>query len=53
MKVLALGATGHIGSAVVSHLTLEGHDVVPLVKDAAALHPDMPVRVGDLADPAS
>ncbi|MGW8351909.1 NAD-dependent epimerase/dehydratase family protein [Streptomyces wedmorensis] len=53
MKVLVLGATGYIGSAVVSRLTLEGHDVVPLVKNAAALHPDAPVRVGDLTDPAS
>ncbi|MEU3828878.1 NAD-dependent epimerase/dehydratase family protein [Streptomyces sp. SID161] len=53
MRVLVLGATGYIGSAVVSRLTLEGHDVVPLVKDAAALHPDVPVRVGDLTDPAS
>lgn len=53
MKVLVLGATGYIGSAVVSRLTLEGHDVVPLVKNAAALHPDAPVRVGDLTDPQS
>ncbi|MFD3531931.1 NAD-dependent epimerase/dehydratase family protein [Streptomyces sp. NPDC058664] len=53
MKVLVLGATGYIGSAVVSCLTLEGHDVVPLVKDAAALNPDVSVRVGDLTDPAS
>ncbi|MFE4631983.1 NAD-dependent epimerase/dehydratase family protein [Streptomyces sp. NPDC056773] len=53
MKVLVLGATGYIGSAVVSRLTLEGHEVVPLVKHAAALHPDTPVRVGDLTDPAS
>ncbi|MFF5505194.1 NAD-dependent epimerase/dehydratase family protein [Streptomyces roseolus] len=53
MRVLVLGATGYIGSAVVSCLTREGHDVVPLVKDAAASHPDVPVRVGDLADPAS
>ncbi|MFE9403471.1 NAD-dependent epimerase/dehydratase family protein [Streptomyces sp. NPDC006530] len=53
MKVLVLGATGYIGSAVVSKLTLAGHDVVPLVKNAAAPHPDTPVRVGNLADPAS
>ncbi|MEX0170308.1 NAD-dependent epimerase/dehydratase family protein [Streptomyces sp. LMG1-1-1.1] len=53
MKVLVLGATGYIGSAVVSRLTREGHDVVPLVKNAASLHPDVPVRVGDLTDPAS
>lgn len=53
MKVLVLGATGYIGSAVVSRLTREGHDVLPLVKDAGALHPDVPVRVGDLTDPAS
>ncbi|MEU6667918.1 NAD-dependent epimerase/dehydratase family protein [Streptomyces sp. NPDC046727] len=53
MRILVLGATGYIGSAVVSQLTLAGHDVVPLVKDAAALHPDVPVRVGDLTDPAS
>ncbi|MFD0370315.1 NAD-dependent epimerase/dehydratase family protein [Streptomyces sp. NPDC127114] len=53
MRVLVLGATGYIGSAVVARLTLEGHDVVPLVKDATAWDPDVPVRVGDLADPAS
>ncbi|MEL3951509.1 MULTISPECIES: NAD-dependent epimerase/dehydratase family protein [Streptomyces] len=53
MKVLVLGATGYIGSAVVARLTREGHDVVPLVKNAAGLHPDTPVRVGDLADPSS
>ncbi|MFI8961088.1 NAD-dependent epimerase/dehydratase family protein [Streptomyces sp. NPDC053493] len=53
MKVLVLGATGYIGSAVVSRLTLEGHDVVPLVKDASALGADVPVRVGDLTDPDS
>ncbi|MFF0747508.1 NAD-dependent epimerase/dehydratase family protein [Streptomyces sp. NPDC004267] len=53
MKVLVLGATGYIGSAVVARLTLEGHDVVPLVRDALALAPDVPVKVGDLADPES
>ncbi|MGA5192852.1 NAD-dependent epimerase/dehydratase family protein [Streptomyces exfoliatus] len=53
MKVLVLGATGYIGSAVVARLTLDGHAVVPLVKDAASLYPDVPVRVGDLGDPAS
>ncbi|WP_030788220.1 NAD-dependent epimerase/dehydratase family protein [Streptomyces sp. NRRL S-920] len=53
MKVLVLGATGYIGSAVTACLTREGHEVVPLVKNAAELHPDIPVRVGDLTDPAS
>ncbi|MEU3503861.1 NAD-dependent epimerase/dehydratase family protein [Streptomyces hundungensis] len=52
MKVLVLGATGYIGSAVASQLTREGHDVVPLVKNKAA-HPETAVRVGDLTDPAS
>ena len=51
--ILVTGATGYIGSAVVARLTRQGHDVVPLVKNAAGLHPDTPVRVGDLADPSS
>lgn len=51
MKVLLLGATGYIGSAVTKRLTLDGHDVVPLVR--AVTDADTPVRVGDLTDPES
>ncbi|MFC8510009.1 NAD-dependent epimerase/dehydratase family protein [Streptomyces sp. NPDC057411] len=53
VRVLVLGATGYIGSAVVEGLALAGHDVVRLVKDAARFAPDVPARVGDLTDPAS
>ncbi|MER8041579.1 NAD-dependent epimerase/dehydratase family protein [Streptomyces sp. NPDC094032] len=53
MKVLVLGATGYIGSAVVERLAHAGHDVVRLAKDAGRFGPDVPVRLGDLTDPAS
>ncbi|MEU4346170.1 NAD-dependent epimerase/dehydratase family protein [Streptomyces sp. NPDC023838] len=53
MKVLVLGSTGYIGSAVVRRLTAEGHQVVHLAKDADRLPAGAPGLVGDLADPAS
>ncbi|GGW14128.1 hypothetical protein GCM10018980_13670 [Streptomyces capoamus] len=53
MKVLVLGSTGYIGSAVVRRLTAEGHQVVHLVKDATRLPAEAQALVGDLADPAS
>ncbi|GAA3506945.1 NAD-dependent epimerase/dehydratase family protein [Streptomyces showdoensis] len=53
MRVLVLGATGYIGSAVVEQLTRAGHEAIRLVKDAGRLGPGVPVRVGDLTDPAS
>lgn len=56
MKVLVLGATGYIGSAVAERLRAEGHQVLGLARSAeaeqrvkAAGH--QPVR-GDVADPA-
>ncbi|MFI8456709.1 NAD-dependent epimerase/dehydratase family protein [Kitasatospora sp. NPDC085464] len=53
MKVLVLGSTGYIGSAVTRRLTADGHQVVHFVKDAGRLGPDAASRVGDLGDPAS
>ncbi|MGO4634165.1 NAD-dependent epimerase/dehydratase family protein [Streptomyces sp. 2RAF24] len=53
MRVLVLGATGYIGSAVVERLAHAGHEVIRLVKDAGRVAPGVPARVGDLADPAS
>jgi nucleoside-diphosphate-sugar epimerase len=55
MKILVIGATGYIGSAVSERLRAAGHHVVALVRSADA--PDVPpgveVRLGDLADPDS
>jgi uncharacterized protein (TIGR02246 family) len=69
MKVLLLGATGYVGSAVADHLTRHGHEVVELNrgdrrtdKRSGPDHPDHPEhagrprreqRVGDLTDPGS
>ncbi|MEU9128392.1 NAD-dependent epimerase/dehydratase family protein [Kitasatospora sp. NPDC048540] len=53
MKVLVLGSTGYIGSAVVRQLMADGHQVVHFVKDAERIGPDAASRVGDLRDPAS
>ncbi|MEU6238052.1 NAD-dependent epimerase/dehydratase family protein, partial [Kitasatospora sp. NPDC047058] len=53
MKVLVLGSTGYIGSAVARRLTADGHEVVHFVKEAGRVAPGVPSRVGDLADPAS
>ncbi|PKV83270.1 SgcJ/EcaC family oxidoreductase [Streptomyces sp. TLI_146] len=52
MKVLLIGASGYIGSAVSAHLADAGHQVVALVR---ADRPDAghEQRVGDLTDPAS
>ncbi|WP_329395150.1 SgcJ/EcaC family oxidoreductase [Streptomyces melanogenes] len=52
MKVLLIGASGYIGSAVSAHLADAGHQVVALVR---ANRPDagLEQRVGDLTDPAS
>ncbi|WP_189921576.1 NAD-dependent epimerase/dehydratase family protein [Kitasatospora xanthocidica] len=53
MKVLVLGSTGYVGSAVARRLTADGHQVVHFVRDAGRFAPEVPVRVGDLADPDS
>nr|BFE86273.1 NAD-dependent epimerase/dehydratase family protein [Planobispora longispora] len=57
MKVLVLGATGYIGSAVAGRLAERGHEVVALVRPKAGESRTVPgaaeVRYGDLTDPAS
>ncbi|HEY3006160.1 MAG TPA: NAD-dependent epimerase/dehydratase family protein [Kribbellaceae bacterium] len=52
MKVLVIGATGYIGSAVVERLRTAGHEPVAVSRDP---RPDAPVetRQGDLGDPAA
>lgn len=51
MKVLVLGGTGYIGSAVVSSLRSAGHDAVPVSRTPDPSDPSS--LSGDLADPAS
>jgi nucleoside-diphosphate-sugar epimerase len=50
MKVLVLGATGYIGSAVTDALERGGHEVVALTRTATGA---LNERVGDLTHPAS
>ncbi|MEH1126741.1 SgcJ/EcaC family oxidoreductase [Micromonospora sp. CPCC 206061] len=52
MKVLLLGATGYIGSAVADHVTSHGHEVVELARGNGD-RPGRERRIGDLADPDS
>ncbi|GAA3444072.1 NAD-dependent epimerase/dehydratase family protein [Planomonospora venezuelensis] len=57
MKVLVLGATGYIGSAVTGRLAERGHQVVALVRPKNDETRTVPgaaeVRHGDVTDPAS
>ncbi|MEW1914688.1 NAD-dependent epimerase/dehydratase family protein [Kitasatospora sp. NPDC085895] len=53
MKVLVLGSTGYIGSAVVQRFAAHGHQVIRFVREDGRLSAGEPTRVGDLADPAS
>ncbi|MCP2324452.1 nucleoside-diphosphate-sugar epimerase [Hamadaea flava] len=50
MKVLVIGATGYIGSAVARKLRERGHEVVALTREAAA-GSAYEVRIGDLTRP--
>jgi nucleoside-diphosphate-sugar epimerase len=52
MKVLVIGGTGYIGSAVVRRLSEAGHEPVVLVRDPDR-RPAAPSRTGDLTDPVS
>ncbi|MDI2127690.1 NAD-dependent epimerase/dehydratase family protein [Yinghuangia seranimata] len=55
MKVLVLGSTGYIGTAVTRRLTQDGHTVVPFLKTGTTLPPEpgLDVRLGNLTDPDS
>ncbi|PWN01624.1 hypothetical protein DJ010_16365 [Nocardioides silvaticus] len=52
MKILVIGGTGYIGSAVVRRLSEAGHEPLVLVRDPDE-RPAAPSRTGDLTDPAS
>ena len=51
MKLLHIGSTGYIGSAVSRALTQAGHDVVGLLRpsEGGSLS-DHRIRIGDLTD---
>jgi uncharacterized protein YbjT (DUF2867 family) len=57
MKVLVIGATGNVGSAVVAELQTRGAEVRALVRKQSATEDKMPASVeiaaGDLLDPVS
>jgi len=54
MKLLHIGSTGYIGSAVRRSLVDAGHDIVDLLRPSeAGTLTDRRIRTGDLADPAS
>ena len=53
MKVLVIGGTGYIGSAVVRRLRSAGHEPVVLVRDPGHAHAALLHRVGDLTAPGS
>ncbi|MEV5554111.1 NAD-dependent epimerase/dehydratase family protein [Nonomuraea wenchangensis] len=57
MRVLVIGATGYIGSAVVERLIAGGHEVTAYVRPAADGARRVPAaageRYGDLSDPAA
>ncbi|MCP2336015.1 NAD-dependent epimerase/dehydratase family protein [Actinomadura rupiterrae] len=54
MRVLVIGATGYVGSALAERLAGEGHEVVALARPGRASVPGAAeVRTGDLADPAA
>ncbi|WP_018350341.1 NAD-dependent epimerase/dehydratase family protein [Longispora albida] len=53
MKVLVLGASGYIGSAVTARLIADGHEVIALVRTGTEAPAGLEARFGDLADPDS
>jgi nucleoside-diphosphate-sugar epimerase len=52
MRVLVVGATGYIGSAVTDRLVQEGHEVVALLRSARPVPAGVSVRLADLEEPA-
>lgn len=51
MRIVVVGATGFIGSHIARRLIVEGHDVVPVARNAAGLarlYPDRATSVCDL-----
>ena len=53
MKILVIGGTGNVGSAVVKELTKRHADVRVLVRKPGEKTPPVETVVGDLLDPAS
>jgi uncharacterized protein (TIGR02246 family) len=54
MKVLVVGASGYVGSAIADHLVRHGHRLVELTRTAGRATGDgRERRIGDLADPGS
>jgi uncharacterized protein (TIGR02246 family) len=53
MKVLRLGATGYVGSAIADHLGRHGHTVIELVRTTDRPGSERERRRGDLTDPGS
>ena len=53
MKILVLGATGYLGSAITEHLLALGHQVVAVQRASDPVDTRTEVRAGDLAVPAT
>lgn len=55
MKIALLGATGRVGSAVLSRALQDGHSVRALVRNATRIspHEQLEIQIGDAKNPAS
>jgi len=56
MKIALLGATGHIGGALLNEALQRGHEVVTVVRDPSRLaltNPKLSILSGDVGQPAS
>lgn len=52
-RIVLAGATGYVGRAVAAELAGRGHEVIAVVRDAAAELPGCELRVADVTDPVS